>query len=472
MGYRNLTRLSKILIVVGVTIGVLIRGIYLTGDLWLDEIWTLYAAHKIGDFPALDGHLSLFTILSGFFPVYGAPFLYRLPGAVAALVGTCLLIFCTPNLPLNVRKWWALIAVPSFLLSLYGSEARPYGLMICFGSLSLLFYIRSLTLGITSLSTQRKWGYVVAFWLNTLLACAFHLTFVFTYVGLGIFSALAVLKTKKISIALHHLALHFVPLLALGVAWILYLHDMPPGYGLRITWPTLFVELLSTTLGGPSVSASSPRSVMTALILALGAICICGYSLTRLKLTTSVFLLCVGVAGPLFVILAKTPPPLYPRYFIMQSMVVCFLVAYSLAKEMRAAALNRVCALFIAGTITLGNLAHAIHFSFVHRGSSSAMTKLLLEEKATTIGVDNPFRIPMILNYERARSGDNSGFKFGDLPKQNDAPTETLSHLVLHSFDPFISPRSEQNGCRLVKVFNYAGLAGWSSAIYRCGEGR
>jgi hypothetical protein len=440
-----------------------VRFVYVLGDLWLDEIWSLFAAHGVGDFPLFDGHLSLYTKFLKIFLLQTNPYLLRFPSTICALTGTFIFIYLTPFITTPVRLIWGVLVLPSFFLALYGSEARPYGGMILFGALSIISFLKIIK--------GYLYPYLFIFWFTTILTLSIHLSFIFTYTGLLIYSLIKILSNfKSINI---HAYIHSLPTIGLAIFWYVNLNNLPTSTGSRLSYLSSLVNLVSATFGGPLITACSETFTIIALILFLCLLAISLVVLTKLPKEHAQLLCSILILGPVLVMLFLRPTLIYPRYFLMQSYVLTLLVAIALSSGLVYGRFLRYLSLIILTGIFIGNIAQAIFFAKVKRGEPSKIISLLYKEQPTSLGVDHDFRIPLVFNYLQQYYPEYNGAQWTTLSyKDSSTTTNTslFSHLVTHTFDPYCSSTQKFPKCTKLISTSYNGLAGWGWTVFRCNK--
>jgi hypothetical protein len=183
---------------------------------------------------------------------------YRLPAIVAG-VGAVGLAGWTARRQEVVDVLTAMLLMgSSFLCIHYSSEARGYNYVVFFSLLAFILMERSLA--------RRHWINNFLFSVTAVLGILSHLTFIYCFAALGLWSLFRLWKTGYGWISM---ARCFV----LPVAFVLWLYvtdiwDMEVGGGTVVPLDELMVRTLSLALGGPEsgslawVTASASVAVL------------------------------------------------------------------------------------------------------------------------------------------------------------------------------------------------------------------
>lgn len=437
-------------------------------DFWLDEIWSwMFAAeapsavHLFTQVRHDNNHFLNTWILYLLGP--DRPWIvYRLP-AVAAGVATVALSGFTAWRWGRVEALTALaITGGSFLLIQYSSEARGY-------AYALLFTVALWELAQRSFETRRV-GCDGLFAACAVLGFLAHVTFVCVYAALVGWGAWRLLREehawpKRAAMLVGWL---LIPLSFLGwLAWV-NLRHLAIGGGDVLPWTEVITQTLSLAVGGPW---SGPAAAVTAAAVVIAAAAGL-YQMHRaglhlwLPLTAGAFLL------PALVLLVTQPAVVYPRYFLVNVLLLQLLLAWLLAQVYRRGRLGQLLYALALAAMLAGNVVWTARLLEHGRGGYQAAVERLLAHTpgdTLTVGSDHDFRNGLVLHFYYQRSGSDKRLTYY---RRNQWPAGGPQWVLTHSFARDFSPAptlhdDAGNRYRLEAVYPYAGLSGWHWALYR-----
>jgi hypothetical protein len=234
-------RVSGALLLALIVAAVVVRVIAASGNLWLDEIWSLNAA--LGAPSSLDiltsiqsdNNHHLNTLWLRFVGSGASPLMYR---SVSLAAGLALLgvVWLSPMLrDFTERAIAVTLAAGSYVLVLYGSEARGY-------ALCLLAAVTAFDVAVRWMNrTTAQKSYRLVFAACVVVGLLAHATFLFAYIALLVW----MLTTKRDRAAV--LSFHHLPLLAVVVYVCSVLRVMQVGGGTAVSWDS--VALAFATYG-------------------------------------------------------------------------------------------------------------------------------------------------------------------------------------------------------------------------------
>ena len=439
------------------------------GDFWLDEImsWGLARTAKspwaIFQQRVDNNHL-LNTLLmycmgdQRWWPVYRIPAM--LAGAGTIVVGGVI-----------GRRWGRTEAVLAMLLLClsyplihYGSEARGY-------SLAILFSVSAFLCMDHILERQRIMT-AVLFWIACILGLLAHPLFVQVYLALLGWSAYRIarssndLKSRVMTVA----QCHIVPLVAIAVLYASFLRGMTVvGGEITPVWE-IVARSASLTLGVPARSATAwtvIASMIAAAVLGWGL-----FLLWRLRDDRWVFFALAIVIAPAGIILVRRPDVLYERYFLLPLTFFVLLLAYVLARTMRAGRIGAIMSVIAIASLMISNGEHTGRLIREGRGHYlEALTFIRDHTSDPSISVtsDHDFRNRLLLEFYWRYASDGRSIQY---VHSDQAQVQGAQWLIVHEFDPDAVPYSEwmdHGGHRyeLKASYGYAGLSGWQWFIYR-----
>lgn len=450
-------------------------------DFWLDEIWSWGLVREQVQHP-LDILLALHHdnnhLLTSWWIYTLGPDVdwrwYRLPSALLGSATVLLARRAVVRDGLPTVRAVTLLTVPSYLLIHYTSEARGYAGMMFAVAACLVLLQRLLPPGRSDAPMERASGGrrsldLGLFWLSAMFGCLAHATFYYAFVALGLWACYRLLasRTRWLAKFTELLALFVVPGLFGLILWLVSYSQLQIGGGdIENPW-LVAAATASLLLGGP---AAGEGILLGALLLAI----MVGLEIVLLIRTGDdrwvLWLAIVIVPAVLIAVLGHEV--VYPRYFL--ATVLCLQIALGslLGRALSCRGMPRTVAWGALAAITLGNGLHLQTLYREGRGHPAAVVRWMAERTAgdqILVGSDNAFRHGLILAYHlRELPPDKTLMHFGTGPWPPGGP----EWLLLHNQDLEWAPEPELlvgDGLRfrLEKVFPYAGLSGWQTAVYR-----
>ncbi len=435
-------------------VGVALRAFAARGDLWLDELWSLALLEPAQS--ALDVFLKIHHDNNHYLSSLwlwalgggAAPLLYRLP-AVLSGFGLVTLAIAAPfaRAPAAVGVTAVLLAGSRFLVH-YGSEARGYGLAMCFALACYVSLERWLA------GERRVWA--AAFAAAACLGVLSHLTFVFVLAAAFAWVGFEGVRRRRVDFA--GLALVVTPaLLVAGLWWVDVRHSQVGGAPVTPIWDTVR-ELTRTTFGLPEGLFE---------LAALPFLALAGWelvSLARARDSRAVFLLALFVA-PVVSYFVWRPDYALPRHFGVLVPFVLLLAGAGLVR-LGPAVTALALAVFLAG-----NAVQLTALLRDGRGRYGDALRFMLERGTShnaAIGGFNDFRNPLVLDDQIRRQGAQSRVIYTDLTSAPALTPEWILVIDGHEH-PEGPPTFERAGrtYEFAAVFPYAGLSGWSWLVYR-----
>jgi len=305
----------------------------------------------------------------------------------------------------------------------------------------------------------------VAFAALASLGILSHLTVVFVLAGACGWAALELWRARVEKPPHRSALLLLVPLLALGVLWLVDLRYLQVGRGPAYDIPSVLRELLRAAHGLP------PGPLELAAVLTLAA---AGYEVAELARArdTRVVFFVLAMAAPAAALAWRRPEVLAPRYFVVLVPFLFLLAAAGAARVVRSAVAGRV---VVAGALVAflsANALACLRLIELGRGSyPDAVRRMVAATPAglVTVGGDHDWRTLAVLQYFTARLGVRGRVVFVPADKWSAVAPEWL---LTHDFSlppatpPVVRGRNGRD-YELVAVFPYAGLSGWNWMLYR-----
>jgi hypothetical protein len=349
-----------------IVIATVLRVVAAFDEFWLDEIWSLMAFVRIPH-----TYREIFTfhhdnnhyLITLWMDVVGGGarnwFVYRIPSIIAS-VGTVILA------ALIARRWGLVAAAcatwfcaTSFVMNVYGSEARGYALAGFFSLAAFLFLERFL-------QRPNVWA-SLAFSLATMLGTLSHLTFIQFYCGALACSIVAVSKFEATwrRAFLRLVQLHALPMIFLLALYLVDVRDMRIGGGEPYRVGDVVASSLALALG---CFSERPVIVTGAALIAAAAGIASLVLLHREK--SHLWVLCtVGfVLAPAVLLSVKPPPLLYVRYFYLNMIFLQILFSFLAARMVEFGRLPKYVAVAGVALVLGGNAKLTADFLAVGRG--------------------------------------------------------------------------------------------------------
>lgn len=442
-------------------VGLLLRILGGRGELWLDEIWSLNLTSTVQSAWGLfwlrhdNNHLlnSLWLYLLG--PGHGF-YLYR---ALAICCSSTALILSVALAFKNLRQLEALVCSTilafSYVLVLYGSEARGYAYLMLFLASNIGAY-----LGFRR-NFSVKW--LALFWVTAWLGILSHLSFLHFYLSLllaDVASSWWRKRAEKLA-ALHlpasaGVALfcwHFIPGLQIG------------GGPMHSSWDTFF-SVFSIGFGGDELSADMPHR--GALLMGLATsiyVLACTESLRCIRdnRTLGILLIALLLVVPLGFITLLQPKFITVRYLLPTLLGSYLAMSLFCARLIRRDRVGKVLAFSMMILFCCGNLRNTALLLDLGRGKySKALERIASAGPNPLIGARQVFQVDTTLQFYRR--GPTA------------LPLTTLQTLPISdpdtSFDWIITANSEpapkEQGCALTDEYGSAPLSGFTWHLWRC----
>ena len=457
---------STVLAAVGIMLGSILILFAARGDLWLDEIWSLFFAEAAKTPLELltvyrhDNNHVLNTLFLYFLGNQQHLMLYR---TLAIMSGIASLLMIR-NIALRWGRIESLIAVllsaTSYPLILYFSEARGYAPAIFFGLLSY-FLLQE---------CQRRFHpfRLVLFWCASILGVLSHLTFIIVFFSLAISSLHYELSSEEpfVRRTLQAGKYFFVPGFVIALFYLYYARNVTIGGGPAVDKYSVLVQGAASLLGLPD------------------AVRYLGISIVLLSVLWSVVLLfkegdrewsfygSVLLLAPAFAVIVVGA-----KYFNYRYVIVCFpfyylVISRLLAKAYRAEAkIYRYLAFLVLSLYVIGQARRLAPFFEYGRGSyQPVILEMAAASSGTTVtvGSDNDFRNKMLIEFYSSFLDDGKKIQYLDQQSWSSTPPEWL---IFHSFDESAVPKpwlsiADGRIYRLTRIEKFSGNSGFSWFLY------
>ncbi len=393
-------RLWLVGVLLALAVGAALRLACASAEFWLDEAWSSDLARQCGSLAGVfrcrhDNNHHLNTAWLLLCPAGASDVVLRLHSLAAGLLTVALAAAAA-------RRWGradaacaALLTAGCYWLVLASAEARGYALACCFALAALLALGRFLDGG-GRLALAGFWAASAAGFLS-------HLTFVHAYLGFVAWS----LRRRAAAGASPRdelgglLRLHGVPGAFFAAFYWVSLRGMEVGGGPPAGTAGVLVRLLGAGLGGPAGGLEAVPWVLAAALLFAAGLAL----LARARDDSWVFFAVAVVASPAL-FLARRPPFLFERYFLVSFLFFLLLAARVLGALWRAGGPRRLFAACALTAFLAGSLAQVRGFVHAGRGEfRSALAFVAAADPAAVVRVsgDHDFRVRKYVEFHARR---------------------------------------------------------------------
>ncbi len=435
------------------------------GDLWLDEVWSLFIARAAGAPMQIittylhDNNHILNTLYLRFVGEQKPFWVYRLLAMLSGMGSVFLIGYLGRCWGPVERLAAVLLTATSYPLLLYFSEARGYAPAIFFALSSYAIWHRN----------YRDFSFfrLLAFWLTSILGILSHMSFAIVVAAFLFASVANTVKEGcsfgKILRSLAHLT---PPLAFLAVFYVFFARRMVIGGGAQYTYWQVAGQISTLALGLPEKLASLAVALLTGIIV-LGV-----YALYRDRDDQWPFYLAVLAIAPLLVVLVARPEYLYFRYFILCFPFLYLLIAHLLCRWYGSSKSN-LRWLVAAGVLLLISVQAQRIFLLLRfgRGNYTAALTYILQnssEEIVRVGSDHDFRNRMLVEFYGPRLTAPRTLRY---VAQSLWRAEPPHWILTHSQE---ASRPEQTSFvvsgvgeyRFVEVYRFSGVSGWNWFLY------
>jgi len=450
-----------------------IRVLAARGDLWLDELWSLSFARQMrGPLDVWtsihhDNNHALNTLyLFAVVHVAGAhapAILFRLLSLVSGVAVLPVLFrsqYDAGDPASGTRAWIAtLLCACSFLAILYSSEARGYAPVALFATLAYAHVRRG-----RIVSSRDRLTFAAACALGLLS----HLTFVFAYAGLFLWTARSASRGRDLNWR-SWMALHRFPVAFIAADYLLDARHLAYGGGPAFSMSEVVRRGLSVALGGPDAGAwAIVAAACTISLIALGLI------LTwREDGDEAIFFVTALILAPVAVLGVYRARFLEVRYFFVLLPFVWLLAARTLGFVLWFGRTGRavVAALLIvsiAGNAT--HIAMSLREGRGHYADAVSVMSAMTSSPDIVVAGDQDFSTRLILEYygERIAPAHRVTYVPASSVQRRDA-----EWYITHSYEapPMVPPPAlttqEGETYAWVRSFPYGGQSGFNWFLYK-----
>lgn len=425
---------------------------------WLDEIWSIGLARRATSATVVfhglhdDNNNPLNTLYLRLVPA-DAPFAaYRLLSLGAGLLTVALLGWDPEDRGRGLAA--AALAAVSTHMVLYATEARGYALMALL-ALACWRLLRP--------SAEPSPARAAAFGVCALAAFLSHPTFVYAYAALFVWAWIRLPRERRLR--------GLAALFALPTAGFALYEALQ--YPLTIDGAAEY-PLRSILLRTLSLWSGAPGEGLAALAGAAALVALVAWELARLRRERPdefAFFAALFTAALAFAAIFPFP---FERHFYACLPFALLLAAGALTRLFRAGGARRAAAVALGLAFALGNGARDRALATTGRGHyQEALARMAAETPgdAVTVASDHDARNSLVLDFYAARSAPGKRLVY---VRAKDRAASRPDWFLLHGFftDPRLAPVSltfpgAGADYRLVDIYPYAGLSGWTWMLYR-----
>ena len=453
------------------TAAFLLRLLASRGDLWLDEILSVEVARSLARLSdvvfatqaQVDNNHVLNTTWLYAFGDRSLPVLLRLHSAIAGTVSIASAYAFAKRWGRSAALFSAALFGSAFVMINYASEARGYGLMVCFTMLALVAIDRALE--------RRSIASTALFWMACALGTLAHVLFVETFLAIVTWTLVRFLgeSDRPRGLASFALQYHVFPLLFQIGLYVVFIRHMDV-LGAN---PSVMFDVVGQTA---AFLLGLPRSPFWSLIaLAIvGAVVVVGVrSLRRDKDDAWVLMVMLCAGAPAAIVIFTNPGFVLPRYFLVPATGVLLLMGMLLGRLCDRNRVGRVIAFLAFAAFAIANSLDTARLVRAGRGQySRAMHDIAANtsESLLRIGGDHEFRQRTVLSYYQQSLPAGKGLEY----VSSEPPAEVAPEwVVMHSFDPGELPATPAivdslgREYKLFRVYPSGPLSGWFWYVYR-----
>ena len=448
----------------------LLRFACARGDLWLDEVWSLFLARKAhGPLDILlhlkiDNNHPLNTWILSFMPVDAPGWLIRAPACIAGglTAGAAIVLGRRWNESLGLT--WGLLFAFSYLMVHYSSEARGYAFLVLFCLLALI--------GFFSHRAKPSTGNTIVFFLATVGGLLSHATFLSLLLGMAVVSIADLVSGRGASLRTT-LTFWAGPFLATALVALVFLRGMQVGGGNSVAIGEALAKAAGWMVWGNGSWMASAGAFLVALLMLwrLGS----GPRDAALWLGALVTL----VLAPAFLLLVSPRPDLlYPRYWLVQAVVVLLAWGLCLERMWRSGGGWRLGAIGLLLVWILGNTYSLVELAVVGRGSYQEALRRVAVSTQPTLGgfgdfsddLRNDFRNGMLVDFYRRRTDPEGRLTYVPLGSWTGSDPAWLLVISFGSEAKWRQPRlrfPRGMDFRLDRFYPSVELSGWNWSLYQ-----
>ena len=418
-------------------LGVVLRCAATRGELWLDELWSLELLRGVTnplDILVRVRHDNNHPLNSLWLWFLGEPrpaWAYRLPSLLFSVAALVVVTRRTMQTPEGWRALWVLLLATSFMMVLYGSEARGYSLAIACALIAYTLAERlpqkpdkksALALGVVCAVGTLSHAIFVPFVVMLALWIA-YLRMV--RIGQGITGAIAT-------------AAAYFPLACAALVAGLFYGRVEVGGAAIVPFAQVAASSLMVMFGGPEVSSNALPLTVWWLGGSVFVLCCCLIELylwNRSRDPMAV-LVALNLAAPILAVALVKPSFILTRYFLLPVIFTYLLFARFLSRLAAQGVLGTVVSFAFLLVFLVGNAMNITPLVTNGRVHYREAFAFLLDSRSDiiTVGGENDFQNQLRLEYFRPIFKDTTRIHYVPNFMQQSTPPH---FVILESVDPF-----------------------------------
>jgi hypothetical protein len=455
--------------------GTALRCACVTGELWLDELWSLLKVSDLSnpiDIVTKVKHDNNHILNSMWMWLWGATqpsFVYRIPALLCSVALLAILylrarmMHCDPT----VMIMWLTLVAFSYPVTLYGTEARGYSLVMLCAAVAYL----SLTKLLTNPFDMRA---IVTFALCGIIGCLSHAIYVLflapAVAWLVWRIAVSRLRTNSRTIVWSGL----VP--PIGVALLLILtfyRGMEIGGAPLLPYLEIAASTISVSFGGEALSSVNVDITGWCVFLAICVTIICVVELVAWMRSGDPLSYLVGIilVTPWLAVAVIQPHFILPRYFIIQVVFAYLLAARFLDRLARQGIIGVVVAAVLTLTFSATQARHSINLATLGRSNFVRIfEEVALREPNSeqTVGGDQDFQNGLRLAYAHKVVPATASIAYVSKYRNASSPPRFVIREALDTYEKFPEEWRSPQGVlyRQLKLYPASQLSGSHVTVY------
>lgn len=443
------------------------------GDLWLDEIWSIYIVRELSHSweiftaeIALIGNNHILNTLYIFFAKGPETFIkYRW----LSIITGAALVMLMGRAALGKSRFEAVIAISlgviSYPLIQFSSEARGYGP-------AMFFSVACFILIQTWWNQKKTWG-LALFWCSAILGFLSHLTFAYVYVSIAAWSVVHEARTRRsVRPVLGGLVLcHALPLAFASGLFLTFFQKLGFDGNRIFDFSTVILEALQFPL-------ASPKKGLAGIMIACAGVFIITYGIYRLyaeKSGKTAFFFFIFLPGPAIFTWFGPSHLFQVKYTVLCIPFFYLLLAHILYYWFKKGFSGKILCILATCLVCYGNMAPTTALIKNGRGHYYEAVNYMAahtQKKNIVVGSDHDFRNMMMLWYYGRFVRPEKNI---DYVSQDKLATKPPQWLILHGFkdQPRPAPGIKAPDGKtylLAKTFPYTGFSGFNWYVYKMDE--
>ncbi len=449
--------------VIALVAGVSLRCAAVTGELWLDELWSLLKVSDLSnpiDIVTKVNHDNNHILNSLWMWLIGAgqptPF-YRIPALLFSIVLLMALLLgrsLIPHLSSSSRILWLVLVAFSYPLTLYGTEARGYSLVLLCAALT---YLAVASLLVNPFDKRA----VIACAGCGIVGCLSHAIYALFLAPTVVWLLwrLSYLPTKRNSRVILWCAVAPPTLLACLLTLTFY-RTMEIGGAPILPYLEVAASTISSSFGGEALSAVNVNVTGWCVFLDVVVSVVCLIELITWMRSGAPLSFLVGLilVTPWIAVALIQPHFILPRYFIIQVFFSYLLAARFLDRLMRQGRFGVVVALTLVAAYAISSSFHTVDLAKFGRSNFVKIFDNLASRaphSETTVGGDQDFQNKLRLAYALKVTPSVSNITYISRYTQADVPPQFIIKEVIDAYQVLPDEWHSPQGALYRRILRY-----------------